>query len=251
MSITLSAQILSIDKIDTTAYIKKAKWEGNISAGLEIDKQQQTLYDATNGLDISLQKMKELLILSCGERFTYNGPQDFLNSGYLHLRWRHSYKEQLHPESYVQYQWDSKRGLRHRFVTGENLRYNFWHLRMWEMTFATGLMYENETWNYDGVDSSKIPTVHPDVQTSVFKSNSYIKLEGKLSENAAIAIAFFWQAKFDDFFQPRTATNISLDVNISKHFSLGLKFASIYDFKPVVPIANFYYNLSNNLVYKF
>lgn len=246
-----SAQIIIVDKIDTTAYNRKAKWDGDLSSGLEIDKQKLTLYDATSGFDASLQKYHEFFIFSASDRFTYNGPQDFLNTGYLHLRWRHDYKDQLHAESYVQYNWDTKIGLRNRFVTGMNMRYNFWHRRKWEMTFATGLMYENETWDYAAVDSVKIPANPVDIKMSLLKSNSYIKWEGNVSDNASIAIAVFYQATFDDFFQPRIATNVNFDVDISKHFILELKYAGVYNSAPVVPIFNFYYSLSNTLVYKF
>src|SRR5258705_12692023 len=94
-----NAQIINIDKTDTAAYVKKAVWNGNISLGGEVDKQKSTLFDASNFLDVSLQKYKELYILSGSERFTYNGSNSFLDKGYIHLRWRHNYKEQLHPES--------------------------------------------------------------------------------------------------------------------------------------------------------
>ncbi len=47
------------------------------------------------------------------------------------------------------------------------------------MSFATGLMYEDETWTYVAVDSSKIPFNHPDVHRSHLKSNSYIKMGWK------------------------------------------------------------------------
>ena len=70
-----NAQIINIDKTDTAAYVKKAVWNGNISLGLEVDKQKSTLFDASNFGDASLQKFKELFILSGSERFTYNGPQ--------------------------------------------------------------------------------------------------------------------------------------------------------------------------------
>ena len=247
----LSAQIINIDKIDTTEYVRKPKWDGAFGSGLEIDKQKATLYDATSTLDVSLQKYREFFIFSASDRFTYNGPDDFLNTGYFHLRWRHDYKDQLHPESYIQYNWDTKIGLKERLIGGVNLRYNFWHRRKWEMTFATGLMFENEIWDYAAVDSSKIPANPVDIKTNLLKSNSYIKWEGKVSENANIAIAVFYQAGFADFFQPRIATNVSFDVDISKHFSLGLKYAGVYNSKPVVPIFNFYYSLSNNITYKF
>src|SRR5882724_11234539 len=82
------AQIINIDKTDTSDYIKKAVWNGNIALGLEVDKQKTTLADASNFVDISLQKYKELFVFSASNRFTYAGAQDFLNTGYIHLRWR-------------------------------------------------------------------------------------------------------------------------------------------------------------------
>lgn len=251
MVYTGQAQIINIDKTDTSAYSKKSKLEGNLAAGLEVDKQQTTLYDASNFLDLLYQQWKELLILSCSERFTYNGPQDFLNTGYFHLRWRHDYKDKIHPETYIQYQWDSKLGIRHRVVGGANLRYNFWHHRLWEMTFATGMFYENERWDYDGVDTNKIPAYAPDIKTSVVKSNSYIKWEGKVSSASTLATSVFYQARFDNFLKPRIAINVSFDVEISKHFTLGMKYGGIYDCSPLVPINKYYYTLFNNIGYKF
>ena len=250
-AISASAQIINIDKIDTLPYYKKAKWDGNISAGLEIDKQQKTLYDASNFLDMSMQKLRELYILSASNRFTYNGPQDFLNTGYLHLRWRHDYKEQLHPESFVQYSWDAKIGLRKRFILGENLRYNFWHKHSWEMTFATGIFYEHEIWDYNAVDSLKLPQNTSDISTNFVKGNSYVKWEGNISPVCRMALAVFYQARFNNFFCPRIATVISFDIDATKHFGLSLKYSGIYDAQPIVPITQFYYMLSNNLVYRF
>jgi hypothetical protein len=114
----LTAQILNIDKTDTSAYTNKAVWKGNIALGLEVDKQKTTLFDASNFLDVLMQKNKALVILSASDRFTYNGPQDFLNEGFFHLRWRQLYKNTVQPETYTQYQWDDKRGLVRRFCIG-------------------------------------------------------------------------------------------------------------------------------------
>src|SRR5215831_9012535 len=158
------SQILTIDKTDTSAYQKKAVWNGNIALALEIDKQSTTLVDASNFADVSLQKNKELFIASASNRITNDGSTSFLNSGYVHLRWRHDYKNKLHPEVFTQYQWDANRGMEYRYLAGANLRYNFWHKRKWEMTFGEGAFYEDEEWNYTAVDSSKIPS-HPVDQT--------------------------------------------------------------------------------------
>lgn len=245
------AQIINIDQTDTSAYIKKAVWQGNLSLGLEVDKQKTTLFDASNFGNASLQKFKELFILSASERFTYNGDNSFLNKGYVHLRWRHNYKEQLHPESFVQYQWDDALGMIHRFVAGENLRYNFWHRQLWELTVATGVMYEGELWNYTAVDSSKIPPNAVNQQSREIKSNNYIKLEGNVSAVSKLSIIVFYQAAFNDFFRPRISGVINFNTDISKHFALGIQYNGLFDAGPVVPIVKFYYNYSTSLAYKF
>ncbi|MEP7277976.1 MAG: hypothetical protein ABI813_04985 [Bacteroidota bacterium] len=246
-----NAQIINIDKTDTADYVKKAVWNGNISLGLEVDKQRSTLFDASNFLNLSLQKRHELFILSASDRFTYNGPSSYLNKGYVHIRWRHNYKALLHPETYLQYQWDDALGMVHRFLAGENLRYNCWRHGAWEMTVATGIMYEGEQWNYTAVDSSKIPVPHTNQYSREIKSNNYIKWEGKISAASNISIIVFYQAAFNDFFTPRVSGVINFDTEISKHFVLGIKYNGLYDAGPVVPLFKFYYNYSTGLEYKF
>ena len=202
-------------------------------------------------MDVSAQKNKELFIVSASERFTYNGSDDFLDKGYLHLRWRHHYKAQLHPESFVQYQWDDGLGMIKRLVAGENLRYNFWHRQLWELTVATGIMYENELWNYTAADSSKIPAHPENRQSREIKSNNYVKLEGDISAVSKISIILFYQAAFNDFFSPRVSGVVNFNTNISRHFALGIQYNGLFDAGPVVPIFKFYYNYSTSLVYRF
>lgn len=244
-------QIINIDKFDTTEYSRVPKWDGDISSGLEIDKQKSTLYDATTLLDISLQKYHELFIFSASNRFTYDGEQDHLNTGYLHFRWRHMYKDPPHIESYIQYNWDEVIGLKHRMVSGTNVRYSLWHKSMSDITFATGIMYETELWGYNAVDSLRIPSNPIDARTINIKNNNYVKWEGRVSEGSNVTVAVFYQSKFNHFLKPRISGNINFDTKISNHFSLGIKFTGTYDSKPVVPIFNFYYSISNNLIYNF
>ncbi len=247
-----NAQILTIDKTDTSGYTKKTFIQGNLSAGLEGDKQQKLLLDGTNAFDLQLRHYKDLMILAASYRFTYNGAQDFLNSGYVHLRWRHDYKNPWQPETFVQYQWNNSRGLLHRLTTGINARYNYWNKKNQEFSIASGVMYEHEVWNYTGVDSSLKPAIPQNQIKSLLKSNNYIRWEGKTTANSTVSTVVFYQMPFNNLFgQYRLASNIKFDVTFSKHFDLGFSFSSMYDSKPVVPIQKFYYNFSNSIVYKF
>ena len=247
----LKAQIINVDKTDTLQYSSKTKFDGSLSLGLEIDKQNSVLYDGTNFIDAAIKKNKTFIIFSGSNRFTYNQTQDLLNTGYLHIRLRNHYKARLHPESFIQFQWDNKIGFANRMVAGENIRYDLIHNNDWELIAATGLMYEKEDWNYSGVDTSKHLSKHPNVYTNIFKSNNYIKIEGKVSNNSSLKLALFYQSQFTTFFSPRIFSVINFIIDASKHFGIGFNFAGTYDSKPIVPITNFYYSVSNNLVYKF
>ncbi|MES2332599.1 MAG: DUF481 domain-containing protein [Bacteroidota bacterium] len=244
-----SAQILNIDKSDTADYVNKSKTSFNLSTGLEIDKQQTTLYDATNTAELMYQKKKELFIFSTSYRFTYNGPDDILNAGYFHLRFRHNYKNKYQPETFVQYQWDNRRGLSYRALAGMNLRYNFYKGDTWDINAGLGLMYEEEKWNYSAVDSAKLPANTTPITNHLMKINSYIRMNWKASENSDVILSLFLQTR-PSAFKPRIAPSVQWNINAGKHLGFSVSFAGIYDQAPVVPINKFYYSLSNSILVK-
>ncbi len=246
---TSQAQILNIDKSDTADYVSKAKFNFNCNSGLEIDKQKITLYDATNTAEAMLQRKKELLIFSGSYRFTYNGPDDILNAGFIHVRYRHNYKNTFQPETFVQYQWDNKRGLIYRALAGGNIRYNAWKGDRWDFNAGLGIMYEEEEWNYDGVDSAKIPASPVPAIQKLIKLNSYLRLDWKASETSDLAINIFIQSR-PNHFKPRIAPHLQWNIMAGKHLGFTIAFSGIYDDAPVVPIDKFYYSISNSLFLK-
>lgn len=250
MPFATKGQIVNIDKSDTADYSNKTKMSFNLSSGLEVDKQQITLWDATNTGEFMLQKKKELFLLASSYRFTYNGPDDILNAGYFHLRYRHNYKNKFQPEPFLQYQWDNKRGLEMRALVGANIRYNVWKENTWDFNAGIGLMYEVERWNYDAVDSLKLPTNINPITNKLLKLNSYVRLDWKASSNSELAINIFLQNGFAKF-QPRIAPHFSWNINAGKHVGFSITYSGMYDDSPIVPIHHFYYSLSNSIVIKF
>ncbi|MEN9685550.1 MAG: hypothetical protein RLZZ28_1336 [Bacteroidota bacterium] len=244
--VLVSGQILNIDKSDTSDYAKKAQTDFQLSSGLEVDRQQITLWDATNKAEFMLQKNRELLILSGSYRFTYNGPDDILNAGFVHLRFRHNYKNKYQPETFFQYQWDSQRGLAYRTLAGMNMRYNLWKGDKWDFNAGLGLMYEEEKWNYDAVDSTKKPADTSPITNRFIKINSYIRMDVKIGSNSDMAMNIFLQT-LPDSFQPRIAPHIQWNIKAGKHTGFSIGFSGVYDEAPVVPIHRFYYSFTNSL----
>ena len=249
-SFSLKGQILNIDKTDTSEYLRKSKISLNFSTGLEIDKQKTTLYDATNTGEAMWQQYKELVILAASYRFTYNGPDDILNAGYIHLRYRHAYKNKIQAEPFLQYQWDNDRGIIFRALAGANVRYNFWKGDRFNFNAGLGPMYEAEKWNYNGVDSSKIPPNAIALTRNLFKINSYLRFDWKPNGNNDITFNIFLQTRFDRF-KPRIAPHIQWDIKAGKHIGFSVSFTGLYDTSPVVPIDKFYYSLSNSILLNF
>lgn len=245
--VLVHAQILNIDKTDTTDYVHHAKFDFNLNSGLEIDRQRTVLYDATNTAEAMLQQYKELFILAASYRFTYNGPDDILNAGFVHLRYRHNYKNKLQPEPFLQYQWDNKRGIEHRMLAGANLRYNITKGQGFEFNCGLGLMYEEEKWDYVGVDSAKIPTDVTPVTNYFTKINTYIRFTWDPNSSNDITFNVFLQTR-PDRFKPRIAPHAQWNVKAGKHVALSVSFTGLYDTAPVVPIEKFYFSLSNGIL---
>ena len=249
-SLSLNGQILNIDKTDTSDYARKTKASFNLSSGLEVDKQKTTLYDATNTAEMMVQAYKELFIMAASYRFTYNGPDDILNAGYIHLRYRHNYKNLIQPEPFLQYQWDNKRGIRHRAVAGSNIRYNFFRGDHFDINCGLGLMYEVEKWDYTAVDSLKIPANPAPVESDFWKINSYVRLDWKPNDNNEVTFNVFLQTR-PDRFQPRIAPHAQWNIKAGKHLGFSIAYTGLFDTRPVVPIEKFYYSLSNRILVNF
>ncbi len=245
-----NSQIISIDKSDTSDYVKKMKFNLNFSTGLEVDKQQTTLWDATNTAEMMLQKNKDLFMFAASYRFTYNGPSDILNAGYFHLKYRSHYKDKFQPEPFVQYQFDNKRGLEMRAIAGANIRYNMWRGDKIEFNAGLGLMNEIERWDYAGVDSTKWPLNQTPITKNYIKINSYVRMDWKANENSDLAISVFFQTRPDSF-HPRIAPHFQWNLNAGKHVGFSMSFSGMYDESPIVPIHHFYYSLSNSITLKF
>lgn len=121
------------------------------------------------------------------------------------------------------------------------------------MAIGAGPMYENETWNYKGIDTlkQKVKDLSALVYTNGIKFNSYFKLEVLPTDAHHFSFVLFYQAWPSTFFQARLATKFAYDIKLTKHFNFSFMFNSLYDAKPVVPIPKFYYNFSNGITYSF
>jgi hypothetical protein len=219
--------------------------------GLNINQEDETVINLKISADLTYLIRKDLLILL--SEYDLNSTQNvkLVNAGFTHLRYRFNRESNLQPELFIQFQWNGIRGMKSRFLAGENLRFLLNKDSLNISYFALGLMYELETWDYRGVPANESPFNPQDVHTNYIKLNFYYNIDWKIRENVDFSFIVYIQSKPNaDIIYPRISPSAQLNFGISEKLSFSFIMNAQYDRKPVVPIRNFYYNLSSAITFK-
>lgn len=253
VSTNIHSQILDINgdglEGDTS---KSVVFKSIISLDAETAKQQNMVVDLASQIEAAMVfKNRDATVLSSKTGLTFNGSESLLNSGYFHLRHLHAFKNKVHPEYFCQYQWDAVRGMKNRLVGGMNVRFNVYVDSSLSVNLGTGLFYEDELWGYNSVPDYRLPLVTNDINNRFIKSNSYLRVRWEVG-SLTILFTNYLQLRPDSYFKyPRLATTFILLANLGNNLTWSFGFNSIYDFMPIVPIDNFYFNATNGLALTF
>ncbi len=246
-----NAQVLNAEAFKSQEAITDSL-RGQFSFGFTIDKQRSLIYAANTEADMSFRIGNKSLLTATRLRVSGTSEEMFLNGGYAHLRYRDNTGKTLLIEEYLQYQWDGVRGLKHRFIAGANLRQ-----RLVQDTSATlfagfGLFYEYENWGFNAVPLADRPPNANDIKNRLWKFNTYLRYSQLIGENTRFNTVFYYQALPEYYFSSfRLAGTFQLAFRISRHLNFNLNYEGIYDSRPIVPIDNFFFNISNQFVWKF
>lgn len=246
------AQILNVDKITSIPDSATKKLHILLNFGLEVDGQETAVIDAKSTLDISYFIQKNVFIFVTKFDETMTGEKKVLNAGYSHLRLRLAEPKQIRPEFYTQYQWDGVRGLKGRFLTGANVRFPLFKNKTSIIDLAIGIMNEQEEWNYSGVPVEKTPLNPQHIKTNFVKTNTYLKITKNISKNVVFVFMNFLQTRPNKNYKNfRYSSSLQCTLKLSRKIDFAFEFNSIYDRQPIVPIKNFYYDLTNGLVIRW
>ena len=248
ISFSSFAQVLDADRADNVDTLSK-KLNCIIGLNGSADKQKKNLVDGSTVIDLTYAlPKKHILIFKGNSDFTTNGNEFLQNSGYLHLRYRDDDTRKFSSEYFLQYQWNGLLGMKSRELAGYNYRWMVLDNSIKNDLFlGLGLMYENENWNYKGVNSSVDYSMYNDTSVTKIRINQYIKSAFFINENVDIVLTNFIQSDLKNISKPRISTNAAFNFEMLKHLGLSLNFESMYDFKPVVPIDKFIYSIKLQL----
>lgn len=247
-----NAQILTIDKvsnvIDTTQNKKLFTF---LTFGISFIQEEVGILDLKTSADLFYFFKKDVLYSITQYTLSATDKVNYVNTGYSHLRYRMNNESVISPEFFVQYQWDEVRGMKNRALGGSNLRFTLLNDSLISIFAGLGLMYEYEVWDYRGVPSEKVPENATDEHINSLKLNSYLKINKQFDDYINLIFITYLQARPDNnIVYPRISPSLRLDIKVYKKVSFSFNFNSIYDFKPIVPIRNFYYSFSNTITLK-
>lgn len=241
--LNMYAQVLNIDKVSAPSDSAK-KWSVAVQAGADFSSEKK-VFDWDTKADITrFMNGHHLLSAIFVNSFISTSGSNLQNTGFVHVRYRDNDTRKFSAEPFTQYQWDNLRGMVNRYLVGSNLRIRIIETKPLDFYAGIGLMYEWEKWNFDGVDSTKLPALHPAfVKSELIKINQYFKIGIKVFKTTDLTFTNYFQARPDKHIvSPRIADFIQWNIPLSKKFSITFNFESIYDAAPIVPIQHFYYS---------
>jgi hypothetical protein len=241
-----SAQILNIeDPTLTVDSIKKHDFKFGLGCDFSFTFQHEKVYETNALLESVYHYNDKHQILLNGQYFnTGTANEQLINGGFIHLRYTYGFGKKIAPQGFMQHQLDLGRGLVKRQLVGCNLRWQAVQKDKLSIQLATGAFYENELWNFSGAPEAEGGRK----MSEKLKSNNMLRTYFQLGKQTEISIVNYFQFAFQNpTNQFRLATNISFSTALNDHFQLQFNFMSMFDTKPVVPIDQFYYTLSNGL----
>lgn len=173
---------------------------------------------------------------------------DFLNTGFQHVRFSMFEDRKLHPEAFGQYQYDNFRGLAPRILGGVGLRIDLIKKDNFSLFAGPGVMVESESWQVPGSETGE------QIDVSFFKSTNYIGLRWDVNDNFDINSINYYQTTYDrDAGVWRNRYNVDLNFNtkISERFGINNSFSLAYEDKPIVDITQTIYSFTAGVNFSF
>ena len=244
---SLKAQVLDVDDVAPKSDSLSVKY--SLFGTLQVDRPISLVYNARLGGAISVSTKRHFLVADFNRGFTFSGDVQLLNGGTGHLRHRFMPQQRLHPEFFIQGQWDEARGMKSRFLSGVNMRIIFISKDDFDTVFGTGFFYEEERWSTEGL---QLADIENDITKTnrLIKWNNYVQLRFRTSDKIQWKLTGFFQTRPNSYIdQPRVAALFSMDVNLNNGLAFALSAQLLWDAAPVIPIPHSYFNSSNNLGY--
>lgn len=170
-----------------------------------------------------------------------------ISTGYAHFRVNFSRKKKLSYEWFTQIQYDGGRKMPLRFLEGGGIRLRLISREATRFFVGVGAMYEKENWTSFEDEESMI-------HKNLFKTSNYISYQQAINEHVKFNIIAYYQGGYDDdddVFRHRISGEAVFNFKLTNRLALNTSFSTQYEDKPIIPISNFVYSLTNGFKFSF
>jgi len=233
-----SSQVLNVERLRGDVD-RDPGWVGELRFDASLNKYRDQIVRLGNQTNAGYYSEQHAYLLLSSINLVNVDGSSIVSSGHVHLRGTFYRNSTWSPELFTQYQYNLNMGMEGRYLAGGALRYTFINSDDISGHIGSGFMYEYERWDIDESDL---------VEKNLVKSTTNLVVRGKLNPQVELLMIGYYQARPDNFFQPRIISENQLNIRISQRLSFAVNFTLNYDFSPVIDVPELTYQLSNGIV---
>ncbi len=210
-----TAQIVNIEdkktQLDTNAL------QGQLDLSSKLTQNAKTVFALSSSIRIDKQAELDHWMLLANYNFVRAGEENFIDDGFVHLRYNKSVKNRLQWEAFGQIQYNEKLKIKLRGLLGAGPRFQLYDETTTKL--ATGLLYMYE---YNELNETfGIRRNH--------RMSAYLTIRFKPGENIAFSSTSYYQPILNDFKESRLSTVNTLVLRFSQFLSFKSSFSLTYD----------------------
>ena len=180
-----------------------------------------------------------------GYTYLQSRGSNILHNAFIHLRHNYNINDRLKTIGYYQIQFNDMLLLTNPQVIGAGLRYQIVDKQNVEFDMGGSLMREYEKLNEEKV------TPGEQIETRYTRLGMLTSLGFNVGPNVRVHNVLYYQPYLGDFSDFRLLSDLSLSVNIIKHFDLVTSLTTRYDSDPPDPLVRFDNLLAVGITMKF
>lgn len=233
----VGAQVVNIEnkRMDNA----KQGWQGVLNLDFDLEKNTTSILQLENQNQVMYQKKKNKVLLLNDIGLIQAGNQNYLNKGYIHIRYNYRLSHLVTWEAFVQAQYNQIEKQQLRALAGTGPRFRIADNDTFHFYLGTLYMYEYE----ELTGELQINRAN--------RLSSYISIGYSINDHFWIDHITYYQPRLDYFGDFRIASETVFGFKIFKHLAFGVHFSLNYDTKPPPEVPDLIYSLKNSIGYKF
>ncbi|TRX59370.1 DUF481 domain-containing protein [Fulvivirga sp. M361] len=248
----VSAQILKVDKgsIDSDSsqyFLGSVNMDFNINNRSTTVDQEVTFKGLSAHADlVYVAEQHAYMLINTINYFTSTGGP-LISTGYAHFRINFLRRRKLSYETFTQVQYDDGRNMPFRFLQGGGIRISLSREDKVKFHLGIGGMWETERWKSLSVENGEI-------EKEIWKTSNYISGQFNINELVDLHLITYYQGGNDvdsDLFRNRVSGDVVFKVKLTDKLSFLTNFTLQYEDRPIIPINNMVYSLTNGLKWDF